>query len=110
MTTRTTSTELTAKQRVILRFIAYRILRGNPPTVRDIGKRFGIKSTNGVNCHLEALVRKGYIEVSTMEARGIRLVGGTLRLHYDDSEDGRRLRAELEHDAGDEGPPPEGFP
>lgn len=37
---------------------------GIAPTFREIGRRFGIRSTNGVKVHLEALQRKGYIKVS----------------------------------------------
>ena len=35
--------------------------RGYPPTLREIGAHMGIKSTNGVNDHLRALERKGYL-------------------------------------------------
>lgn len=51
---------LTARQQAILDFIRERIkTKGHPPTFREIGKNFGIRSTNGVNDHLRALERKG---------------------------------------------------
>ena len=34
---------------------------GFPPTIRDIGSRFEIKSPNGVMCHLKALEKKGLV-------------------------------------------------
>jgi repressor LexA len=46
--------------------------RGMPPTIAEIGLRFKIASTNGVNDHLVALDRKGYIERSS-KARSIRV-------------------------------------
>ncbi|CDF32750.1 unnamed protein product [Chondrus crispus] len=53
---------LTDRQRQILDFITHRIQeQGYPPTIREIGEEMGIKSTNGVNDHLKALERKGYL-------------------------------------------------
>lgn len=66
---------LTARQSAILEFInAHRAARGYPPTMREIGKAFSIRSTNGVNDHLRALERKGYISRRDMTSRGIRVV------------------------------------
>ncbi len=64
---------LTTRQRDILEFIV-RSVRDNgfPPTIAEIGDRFGISSTNGVNDHLVALERKGFIERSS-RARSIRV-------------------------------------
>lgn len=57
------SVELTAKQKRILVFIRHYIEdHGYPPTVRDIGRAFGIKSPNGVMGHLRAMKRKGAID------------------------------------------------
>jgi repressor LexA len=62
---------LTKRQRAILEFIIESIREhGYPPTIAEIGLRFGITSTNGVNDHLVALEKKGYIERSS-KARGI---------------------------------------
>ena len=50
---------LTSKQQRIYDFICERIDdRGFPPTIRDIGGTFGIRSPNGVMCHLKALEKK----------------------------------------------------
>lgn len=64
--------ELTKRQRSILSFIVEEIkTKLLPPTIREIGFRFGIGSTNGVNDHLVALEKKGYIETRLKgEARG----------------------------------------
>lgn len=48
--------------------------RGYPPTLREIGTSMGIRSTNGVNDHLRALERKGYLRREDMKSRALRLV------------------------------------
>lgn len=53
---------LTERQREVLDFIQAKIQRdGYPPTIREIGDQLGIRSTNGVNDHLKALAKKGYL-------------------------------------------------
>jgi len=65
---------LTKRQREILTFIEECIAQdGFPPTIAEIGLRFGIRSNNGVNDHLVALERKGYISRSS-KARSIRVL------------------------------------
>ena len=62
---------LTVRQESILHYIVDCIRdSGYPPTIAEIGEHFGIASTNGVNDHLVALERKGYIERSS-KARSI---------------------------------------
>jgi repressor LexA len=62
---------LTERQQAILEFIIENIRdEGYPPTIAEIGLRFSIASTNGVNDHLQSLERKGYITRSP-KARGI---------------------------------------
>ena len=64
---------LTSKQQQIYDFICRRIdERGYPPTIRDIGTAFDIKSPNGVMCHLKALEKKGFIVRDGKAARAIR--------------------------------------
>lgn len=54
--------ELTERQKEVLRFILQTSEdRGFPPTIREIGEELDIRSTNGVNDHLKALERKGYL-------------------------------------------------
>ena len=45
------------------------------PSIRDIAKQFGIKSTKTVSDILHALARKGYIERDRARSRGVRLIG-----------------------------------
>jgi repressor LexA len=67
---------LTQRQKQTLDFIRQSIEeRGYPPTLREIGEYMGIRSTNGVNDHLRALERKGYLRREDMKSRALRLVG-----------------------------------
>ncbi|GMV13963.1 MAG: transcriptional repressor LexA [Myxococcales bacterium] len=66
---------LTKRQEQTLAFIRHSINeRGYPPTLREIGEHMGIKSTNGVNDHLRALERKGYLRREDMKSRALKLV------------------------------------
>lgn len=66
--------ELTEKQKQVLEFILDFICRyGHPPTIREICQKFGIASPMGVQGHLKALEKKGYIERNAGKARGIKL-------------------------------------
>ena len=72
--------ELTERQKRVLEFIRSEIEeRGYPPTFREIGKEFGIRSTNGVNVTLGALERKGYLRRRSKVSRGIEVIGGSFR-------------------------------
>jgi len=64
--------ELTDRQLEVLRFIATEIdERGYPPTIREIGEALDIASTNGVNDHLKALERKGYLQRDPVKSRAL---------------------------------------
>jgi repressor LexA len=66
---------LTKRQEQTLDFIRHCIEeRGYPPTLREIGEHMGIRSTNGVNDHLRALERKGYLRREDMKSRALKLV------------------------------------
>jgi repressor LexA len=66
---------LTQRQREILEFISASIVeRGFPPTLREIGEHFNIKSTNGVNDHLKALEKKGHLRREDLKSRAMRPV------------------------------------
>jgi repressor LexA len=67
------SGDLTERQREVLDFISGSINRcGYPPTLREIGSHFGIRSTNGVNDHLRALEKKGYLQREDLKSRALR--------------------------------------
>jgi len=70
--------KLTDRQNEILLFIQqFTQESGFPPTLREIGKHFQISSTFGVKRHLEALVKKGYINIESNASRGISMVKRT---------------------------------
>ena len=67
--------KLTDRQEDILTFIKqFTLETGYPPTLREIGKHFQISSTFGVKRHLEALVKKGFINIESNASRGISLI------------------------------------
>ena len=68
---------LTERQEKILSFIKKSIQdQGYPPTIREIGEHFGIRSTNGVNDHLKALERKGYLLRGELKSRALSVIDG----------------------------------
>lgn len=65
--------KLTERQSLVLDFIIKSIdSRGYPPTIREIGEHMSIRSTNGVNDHLKALERKGYLVRDQSKSRALR--------------------------------------
>ncbi len=67
--------KLTETQEKVLNYIRDYIKKSKrPPTIREIGHHFGIQSTNGVKCHLDALERKGWIKREANVSRGITLL------------------------------------
>lgn len=65
---------LTGAQLKILNIIATAMRQHQrPPSIREMGLEAGIRSLNGVHCHLKALARKGVIALEPNMARGIRL-------------------------------------
>ncbi|EMI55757.1 transcriptional repressor LexA [Rhodopirellula sallentina] len=72
--------QLTDRQKKVYELIRSLIQeRGYGPTVREIGEHFGIKSPNGVMCHLRALERKGLISRKANKSRAIELTGENAR-------------------------------
>jgi len=64
--------ELTDRQKEILNFILRTSEeRGFPPTIREIGEEMEIRSTNGVNDHLKALERKGFLTRGEQTSRSL---------------------------------------
>ena len=45
------------------------------PSIREIGERFGIRSTKTVSEHLRALAKKGFLERSSSRSRGAKILG-----------------------------------
>jgi repressor LexA len=74
------SPKLTPRQQQILDLVQSAIERtGAPPTRAEIAAELGFKSANAAEEHLQALARKGVIELVGGTSRGIRLKSDTLR-------------------------------
>ena len=72
--------KLTDRQQQILELVQSAIERtGAPPTRAEIAAELGFKSANAAEEHLQALARKGVIELIGGTSRGIRLRSETLR-------------------------------
>lgn len=72
--------KLTARQQQVLDLIQSAIERtGAPPTRAEIAAALGFRSANAAEEHLQALARKGVIELVGGTSRGIRLQSDTLR-------------------------------
>lgn len=76
-------TELTERQNEILCFIQESIEdNGYPPTYREIGQKFDIASTFGVKRHVDALIKKGYLNNESKTSRTLSLAkNGELKNH-----------------------------
>lgn len=71
--------KLTARQQQILDLIREAIENtGFPPTRAEIANELGFRSANAAEEHLQALARKGAIEISPGTSRGIRLIGASV--------------------------------
>ena len=81
MTQDTDSTpKLTARQQQIFDLVREAIEQtGSPPTRAEIAAELGFRSANAAEEHLQALARKGVIELLGGTSRGIRLKSDTLR-------------------------------
>ena len=72
--------KLTARQQQIFELIQRAIAStGSPPTRAEIATELGFKSANAAEEHLQALARKGVIELISGTSRGIRLRAGDMR-------------------------------
>lgn len=67
------SKELTAAQKKIMDYLAtYMLTEGRVPSVRELADYFHISST-AAYCHLKALDKKGYIDLSSHKARSLKI-------------------------------------
>jgi len=68
--------QLTEIEGEILDFMV-QYLRANTyqPSIREIGERFGIKSTKTVSEHLQSLAEKGCLERDPSRSRGVKILG-----------------------------------
>jgi repressor LexA len=83
---------LTDKQKSVLDFIEGEIrTRRQPPTIKEIARHIGSENTRSGLTHLEALIRKGFLERSPGQARSIRLTGTALALYQESAEGAREI-------------------
>ena len=76
----TLSAKLTERQQQILDLVRRAIEKtGAPPTRAEIAAELGFRSANAAEEHLQALARKGAIELVGGTSRGIRLKSDTLQ-------------------------------
>ena len=100
------SPKLTARQQQILDLVRSAIERtGAPPTRAEIAKELGFRSANAAEEHLQALARKGVIELVGGTSRGIRLKSDTLRALNEardarEGVDGRQTQGSLAQQLG----------
>lgn len=70
-------TELNKREKAILKFIEKQLgINGYPPSVREIGKAVGLRSTATVHGYLAKLQEKGYIKKEEQKGRTLKLLKG----------------------------------
>ncbi len=68
---------LNKREKAILKYIEKQVVaNGYPPSVREIGKAVGLKSTATVHGYLAALEKKGYIKKESQKGRTLKLLKG----------------------------------
>ena len=66
--------ELNKREKAIIKFIDKQIREnGYPPSVREIGKAVGLKSTATVHAYIAKLTEKGYIKKESQKGRTLKL-------------------------------------
>lgn len=66
---------LSPRQQVILQRLTDFVVRhGRPPTRGDLAREMGLRNRQGIDQHLRALERKGYLQLEPGIARGLRLL------------------------------------
>lgn len=75
-------TVLTDRQKEVLDVIVkFMVEHEMAPTLREIGDAIDIRSTNGVDDHLRALIRKGWVSRLSRKSRGIILTTMTRKVY-----------------------------
>lgn len=89
-------TDLTARQRQVLRAIlALQLRNGSPPTLRLLADAVGLRTTTAVMIHLQGLARKGYLTLCHAKTGVMRLVGVDWMPVFDSETPQGMLLAEL---------------
>ena len=70
---------LNKREKAILKYIEKQVkANGYPPSVREIGKAVGLRSTATVHGYLASLEKKGYIKKESQKGRTLKLLKGGL--------------------------------
>ena len=70
---------LNKREKAILKYIEKQLkVNGYPPSVREIGKAVGLKSTATVHAYISALEEKGYVKKESQKGRTLKLLKGGL--------------------------------
>ena len=71
--------ELSQNELNILNYIRKQVAEvGYPPSVRELCKAVGLKSTSSVHLYLSRLAEKGYIKKGNLKTRALKITGETL--------------------------------
>ncbi|MFQ5574829.1 MAG: transcriptional repressor LexA [Terriglobia bacterium] len=86
------SPSLTGRQQQVLDFIVSEVdTKGFPPSVREIGHRFGLSSSSTVHNHLQALEEKNYIRRDGARPRAIEILKKARRTPSEETPAARSL-------------------
>ena len=67
--------DVNKREKEILEYIEEQVnVNGYPPSVREIGKAVGLRSTATVHCYLAKLEEKGYIKKESQKGRTLKLL------------------------------------
>jgi len=64
------------QQQILQRITEFMAQQGRPPTRADLARALGLRNRQGIDQHLRALERKGYLQIEPGIARGLRLLHG----------------------------------
>jgi repressor LexA len=64
------------QQQILQRIIEFMAQQGRPPTRADLARALGLRNRQGIDQHLRALERKGYLQLEPGIARGLRVLQG----------------------------------
>ncbi|MEE8550735.1 MAG: S24 family peptidase [Gemmatimonadota bacterium] len=63
------------ERRIYVYLVDYLKRETYQPSIREIGSRFGIRSTKTVTEHLQSLQRKGYLDRTPSRSRALKIIG-----------------------------------
>jgi repressor LexA len=69
------------QQQILQRIAEFMAQQGRPPTRADLARALGLRNRQGIDQHLRALERKGYLQIEPGIARGLRLLSSEPMAH-----------------------------